>query len=131
MNCMRCVNECPGNALLDGFDISRCLSHITQKRGELTEWETELVRDSGSVFGCDICQKVCPHNRGVTHSDISLFTEDRITNLSLDDIDKLSNKAFREKYGNRAFSWRGKGVLCRNLQIINPGEVTEDEDSNT
>ncbi len=116
--CGRCERECPGKALKGGrVDISKCLSHITQKRGELTESEEALIKNHTLCWGCDICQRVCPHNQGLDTNAIPEFLADRVATLSLADIEGLSNREFKEKYGNYAFSWRGKGVLIRNLKI--------------
>ncbi len=116
--CGRCERECPGKALKGGrVDIEKCLSHITQKRGELAEAEKALINEQGMCWGCDVCQRVCPHNRGLGTNAIPEFLTDRLTSLSLLDVQGLSNREFKEKYGNYAFSWRGKGVLIRNLKV--------------
>ncbi len=117
--CGRCERECPGKALKGGkVDINKCLSHITQKRGELSDLEVNLIKSQGLCWGCDVCQRVCPHNRGLETTAIAEFHTDRITTLTLEDVSGLSNKEFKNKYGKYAFSWRGKGVLERNLQIF-------------
>lgn len=63
-NCMRCVEACPTGALAKPYqmDASRCISYLTiEHRGEISE---ELSRRMGNwVFGCDVCQEVCPWNR--------------------------------------------------------------------
>ena len=46
------------------------------------------------------------------------FTEDIIDSLYKEDIEGLSNKEFLSEYKNRAFSWRGKNVLLRNINIL-------------
>ncbi len=116
--CGRCERECPGTALIGGkVHLEKCLSHITQKRGELTGSETALLRSQSTCWGCDVCQKVCPHNQGLKTTAIPEFLTDRIDKLNLRDIEGLSNREFKEKYGNYAFSWRGKGVLIRNLKV--------------
>ncbi len=117
VKCMKCVEACPGRALGEKFCEDKCLSAITQKKGELEPRESELIRENGYIFGCDICQKVCPHNLNAEHTPINEFKEDRITNLSLNDLSGLTNKTFRQKYGDRAFAWRGKSVLKRNIKI--------------
>lgn len=129
--CMQCISECPGNALDNGFDESLCVSAITQKKGELDRAEIEAIKRTGCIFGCDICQRVCPHNRDVQYTSIDEFKNDKITRITLEDIATISNKEFKTKYGNRAFAWRGKRVLERNLKIVNTEETTQDEDSNT
>ncbi len=116
--CGRCERECPLGALSDGrVDVEKCLSHISQKKGELSQKEQETLKKFGICWGCDICQRVCPHNRGLETTAIDEFLEDRIPWLKSEDIAELSNKEFKEKYGRYAFSWRGKNVLLRNLML--------------
>ncbi len=118
LSCGRCERECPGKAISGSkVNTEKCLSQITQKRGELTENEQLLIKTKGTCWGCDICQKVCPHNRGLSTTAIPEFLQGRITTLKAEDIEGLSNKEFKEKYGRYAFSWRGKSVLLRNLRI--------------
>ncbi len=115
--CGRCVCACPGNALENGFDISRCASAINQKKGVLSEEETEILKRAGYAFGCDICQKVCPHNQDPP-PPMEEFTKNRIFNLTEDMLEGLSNREFKEKYGGYAFAWRGKNVLLRNIRLL-------------
>ncbi|MDR1830486.1 MAG: hypothetical protein LBQ76_06925 [Candidatus Fibromonas sp.] len=61
--CRRCIDACPNKALSeDGFlDSRRCASYLTiEHRGEFSEEQKEWVKNS--IFGCDICQRVCPYN---------------------------------------------------------------------
>ena len=126
--CGRCQRECPANAINgDGIDVERCLSHITQKRGELSDEEKKLIKRQKTCWGCDVCQRVCPHNRGLKTTASLEFLENRITSLKKEDIEGLSNKEFKEKYGNYAFSWRGKTVLLRNLELLAEDETYEEE----
>lgn len=117
LGCGRCVRACPGGALDGGFHEERCASALTQKKGELTEDERAIIRRAGCVFGCDVCQLVCPHN-AAPPPPMPEFLENRIFNLRRDMLDGLSNREFREKFGDRAFAWRGKAVLMRNLGIL-------------
>jgi epoxyqueuosine reductase QueG len=120
LNCQKCVKMCPGGAILSNGKINaeKCLSSITQKKGELTKDEETLIKANGYVFGCDICQNVCPHNENIPETKIDAFLQNRIENLNLSDVENLSNREFKEKYSDYAFSWRGKNVLIRNLKII-------------
>ena len=125
LNCNKCVNTCRTGALKDG-NFSKCLSEITQKKGNLSEAEQKTIKVNGSAFGCDICQMVCPMNNfNITH--IEEFKTNLITHIKKSDFENLSNKEFKEKYGNRAFSWRGKNVLIRNLEILGNQERFKEE----
>lgn len=112
--CGKCIKACPSGALGSG-DFSRCLSCITQKKEELTEEEAELIKKSPLIWGCDICQEVCPHNDGVPDATLPAFSEDTICMLTLPE--DISNREFKRRYGDRAFSWRGKNVLLRNMRL--------------
>ncbi len=114
--CGKCIKACPLGALDGDFDESKCLSYITQKKGELSEKEKEAMIKAGTLWGCDICQEVCPHNSELAYTEIDEFCTDLITNLVLDE--EISNKEFKERYSQRAFSWRGKGVILRNQKVL-------------
>ncbi len=117
--CGACVKFCPGGALSDrGFRIENCLSEISQKKGELNENEKVLLKNNGFCWGCDVCQSVCPHNSGLETTAMPEFMTDRIKELKPDDVEGLSNREFKERYGKYAFSWRGKAPLERNLKVL-------------
>ena len=120
MKCGKCAKYCPGNALLGNYDMNprKCLSYITQKKEELSLEEVKAIKNSGKIFGCDICQEVCPHNKNIKETHIEEFMKDLILNLDFEEIDEISNKEFKRRYGNRAFSWRGKKIIKRNIEII-------------
>lgn len=125
LNCDKCVNSCPTGTLVNG-DFSKCLSEITQKKGELSELEEQTILKNKSAFGCDVCQLVCPMNN-FKITEIAEFKSNLITHIRKSDFENLSNKEFKEKYGNRAFSWRGKKVLIRNLGILENQDRFNDE----
>lgn len=125
LNCGLCVKKCPGGAMQEdgSFVLERCLSGITQKKGILSSWEAEILKKGGMIFGCDVCQNVCPMNAGVPVSPIEAFTKDRIDSLHLKDMAGLTRRTFEEKYPDRAFTWRGPDVVRRNLELL--GETLE------
>ncbi|WP_105615766.1 tRNA epoxyqueuosine(34) reductase QueG [Vallitalea okinawensis] len=122
--CKSCVKACPGQIILDNYDIDGrgCRSFLTQKKELLTESEIEVIKKDSIIFGCDVCQRVCPHNKDLTPTPLKAFKEDLIFKLEKNDIETLSNKAFKRTYGHRAFSWRGKKLLLRNMDLINEQE---------
>ncbi|MBS4913429.1 MAG: epoxyqueuosine reductase [Veillonella sp.] len=121
LGCNRCVKSCPGQSLGGKeFRYETCKSYLTQKKGALPDDEVSIIQKSPLVWGCDICQDVCPHNRNVPLTPIKEFQriEPRIDPTVLE---PMTNRQFKEAFGHRAFAWRGKATLWRNCQIIEAG----------
>ena len=115
--CGMCRKACPSGALSkEGVCLDKCISELTQRKGELTPFQESLIKNSPTVWGCDLCQLACPHNRGVSPTDIEEFSKGLILSLEKEDID-MSNRSFQKKYAGRAFTWRGVSPLLRNLKI--------------
>ncbi len=117
-DCMRCVEACPTQALIgDGhLNAQRCLSYQTQTKGMMEEEYRRKIRNV--VYGCDICQLVCPYNQG---KDFHFHPEmepkvDEVAPV-LKPILTLTNKEFKTQFGHLAGSWRGKRTLQRNAII--------------
>lgn len=128
LSCGLCVKKCPAGAISErGVDKERCVSHITQKKGELSPEEQAMLKKSGTIWGCDLCQSICPMNSGAKETYIEDFKKYIINTLSADEIEKND---FKEKYFDRAFLWRGKNVLRRNACILlGPTENNNQENS--
>lgn len=126
LGCGECEKACPSGALKNGkCDISKCISALTQKKGELTAEEKEAIKNNGLVWGCDRCQKVCPMNKDLTESAYSKETV-KLKVLTHSDISGLSDKEFRTKYHDRAFTWRGLSTVKRNIDLINERRKTNE-----
>ncbi|MDE5977854.1 MAG: tRNA epoxyqueuosine(34) reductase QueG [Turicibacter sp.] len=115
--CDRCVRACPTKAIQaeGGLNEKRCLSYVTQAKEYLDKELYEKI--SQNVYGCDICQEVCPFNKGV---DFHLHPEMEPTGIEFPKISELfqmTNKDFKLKYGHLAGSWRGISVLKRNAMF--------------
>lgn len=118
MGCNRCITACLGQCLgHDEFKYDTCKSYLTQKKGDLTNEEKTIIRKTPLVFGCDVCQEVCPHNQSIPATPIPEFQRVE-PYIDINELETLTNKEFKAKYGNRAFSWRGKKILMRNQNII-------------
>jgi epoxyqueuosine reductase len=128
IKCFNCVRACPGQCILGDFTINplRCKSYITQKKTCLSETDKDILKKHSLIWGCDVCQDVCPHNKGVDKTGNDEFTEDLVYNLEYDELKQISNKEFLRRYGDRSFSWRGKAVLKRNYELIHGEKVNED-----
>lgn len=97
-NCRLCLVECPTGALYDEYklDANLCISYQTiENRGEIPE-EINL---NGWIFGCDICQEVCPYNsKGVFTAEELFFPREELTNKSFDDLLNYTEKEFNETF---------------------------------
>ena len=104
--CRRCIDACPTDAIVPvredewTIDARLCISYLTiEKRGDLPE---ELQpKMANHVFGCDICQDVCPWNREAPISAEQVFWP-REFPISLQEIAKLTEPQFRAKFKDSA-----------------------------
>ena len=110
--CGACRAACPTGILRgEGGD---CLSAITQRKGVLTDDEVGLMRRYNTVWGCDLCQSACPHNKDPKITPIIFFHQERIELLTSDIISSMSEEELR----SRAYGWRGRPVIERNLKLL-------------
>ena len=118
LGCNRCISACLGKCLdHNEFKYDTCKSYLTQKKGDLTNNEQSIIKKSPLVFGCDVCQEVCPHNKDLPTTPIVEFQSIE-PYVDIEELESISNKEFKSKYGHRAFSWRGKKILIRNNKYI-------------
>ncbi|CAM3039029.1 tRNA epoxyqueuosine(34) reductase QueG [Lactococcus hircilactis] len=113
--CTRCVDFCPTTALLgDGrLNAQKCLSYQTQAKGKMPLEYREKIKTV--IYGCDICQMVCPYNKGIdSHFHPEMEADAALTNPELLPLLDLSNKQFVNKFGKMAGAWRGKNPIQRN-----------------
>ncbi len=115
LHCKKCISACPTGCLSGAS--KECLSEITQRKSELFAKEAELLRKYNTVWGCDICQEVCPYNRDPVITPIEFFHKDRIDRLDLDILASMDKAAFSK----RAYAWRGRRTVERNCECIMQG----------
>jgi epoxyqueuosine reductase len=118
-SCTRCIDACPTNALTapHQMDASRCIAYLTiEKRGEIPE---DLRADMGrQVFGCDICQDVCPWNRRAPASaDPDLAPRKPLVNPPLDWLAEIDEAQFGRWFNGSPVRRAKWGGLRRNLAI--------------
>jgi epoxyqueuosine reductase len=117
--CTRCIDACPTDAILAPYqlDSNRCIAYLTiEKRGSIPE---EFREGIGShVFGCDICQDVCPWNRKAPASSASEFSaRPGLVNPALDWLAEMSEEEFREKFRGSPIRRTKRSGLRRNAAI--------------
>lgn len=124
-DCNRCIRACPTGALEKAYslDTKKCISYLTQTKEEIP---LELREKMGrSIYGCDICQRVCPKNRDVQLSKHKEFIPSKTAGvIDLKTLLTISNRKFKKEYGAMSGSWRGKNILKRNA-IIALGNIAD------
>ena len=124
--CGACLRACPTGALTErGVDPERCLSAVTQRRGALTPEEEDAMRRTGTLWGCDVCQSVCPENRNAGRAALPAFREELIYDLTPAMLAGVSERGLRRLFPERAFTWRGAAVLRRNAEILHGKNAEE------
>lgn len=113
LHCGACKKACPSHCIGTELTKGSCLSAITQKKGEFTEAEEALIIENGSIWGCDVCQNVCPYTKNAFFTPIDYFNSDVIALLDRTTLDSLSD----EEFNARPFSWRGRSVIERNVDL--------------
>lgn len=117
--CTRCIDACPTDALIAPYqlDSNKCISYLTiEKRGAIPE----LMRDGMGhhVFGCDICQDVCPWNRKAPATNAPEFQPDpELVNPALDWLAEMSAEEFRKTFRTSAVRRTKLSGLRRNVVI--------------
>ncbi len=125
--CRRCLDACPTDALFAPYqmDATKCISYLTiEHRGPI---EPELMEGMGrQVFGCDICQDVCPWNRKAPVSaDPEMESRPELVNPALEALASMDEKAFEERFNGSPVRRAGFIGLRRNVAIAmgNSGEL--------
>ena len=117
--CRRCLDACPTEALIAPYqmDATRCIAYLTiEHRGPIEEG---LMQGTGrQVFGCDICQDVCPWNRKAPlGADPDLEARAELVNPSLDWLAQLEERQFEELFNGSPVRRAGFQGLRRNVAV--------------
>ncbi len=108
--CGRCVRSCPGHALdgCGGMDARKCRSYLSiEYRGE------HIPPLDGRIYGCDICQEVCPHNAVARESEV--FTpRSSVTELTREQILEMQQEEFSRVFSHSAIKRTKLSGLRRN-----------------
>jgi len=120
-SCRRCLDACPTDAFPEErvIDGRRCISYLTiEYRGEIDAALSAQMGDH--LFGCDICQDVCPWNQSfaMAASDPALGQDPALARIRLDSVAQISDSEFEDRFGTTAISRTGPGGLRRNAEIV-------------
>ncbi|MBS1802500.1 MAG: tRNA epoxyqueuosine(34) reductase QueG [Acidobacteria bacterium] len=117
--CTRCLDACPTGALTAPYemDATKCISYLTiEHKGEIAP---ELMPGMGrQIFGCDICQDVCPWNRkSPISSDPELEPREELVNPSLDWLSSLDEQQWERLFNGSPVRRAGYLGFKRNLAV--------------
>ena len=124
-SCRRCIDRCPTNAIIEGrrLDARLCISYLTiELKGSIPEPLRPAI--GTRVFGCDICQEVCPWNAGVPSPARHPFAPRPGQPVPpgdmaawADEVAGMGEEEFRNRYRETAFSRPGRDGVLRNLAV--------------
>lgn len=119
--CTRCIDECPTDAIVAPYKIdgSKCISYLTiELKDELIPSEFSGKMDNW-MFGCDVCQDVCPWNRfSQKHTEPAFMPADKLLRMSKSDWEDLSEEVFRELFRKSAVKRTKYSGLKRNIKFL-------------
>ena len=118
-SCTRCIDACPTDAFIAPYqmDASRCIAYLTiEKRGDIPEEFREAI--GRHVFGCDICQDVCPWNRRAPASTAPEFQpREGLVNPAFGWLAAMDGDEFRTAFRGSPIKRAKYSGLRRNVAI--------------
>jgi epoxyqueuosine reductase len=121
-DCNRCLYACPTQAIVSPkvIDARRCISYLTiENKGEIdTQFRDQF---SNRVFGCDICQDVCPWNKkAIPHRITEFEPVGGLLEMTREDWFNLNEDQYKQRFSGSAVKRAKYKGLLRNLQFIHP-----------
>ncbi len=118
--CTKCLDACPTHALEAPFhiDARKCISYLTiEYKGSLADMDPRTFK--GWMYGCDICQDVCPYNRfALPNLEPEFQPSERLMAMHEDDWKHLSEADFKALFKHSAVQRAGYEGLKRNIEFI-------------
>jgi len=120
-SCRRCVDACPTDAFVAPhmLDARRCIAYLTiEQRSEFTETQRAMVGDW--LFGCDVCQDVCPWNVTFAQptTDPALAPRPELVAPSLPEFENVASETFERRFGNSPLTRPGLAGMRRNAAAV-------------
>ena len=119
--CTKCIDACPTDAIdASGYilDASKCISYLTIELKESIPSEFQQSMENW-MFGCDICQQVCPWNRfSVEHSEPKFQPSDQLLQMKKKDWEEITDEVFNEVFRGSAVKRTKYSGLKRNIAFL-------------
>jgi epoxyqueuosine reductase len=120
-SCRRCIESCPTDAILENkvVDGSKCISYFTIELKDTLLPEHLKSQFSDWMFGCDVCQDVCPWNRfSKPHQETQFTPLPQVLNFTSTDWEELTEESFKQIFKNSPLKRRKFEGIKRNLKFI-------------
>jgi epoxyqueuosine reductase len=120
--CTRCIDACPTDAIVGPYvvDGSRCISYLTIELKDELPAEFKGKMDNW-MFGCDICQDVCPWNKfSVVHTESAFTPHPELLGLNSSDIAEITEDVFQKVFQKSAVKRTKYQGLKRNIDFLKP-----------
>ena len=121
--CTKCIDECPTEAILPDkvIDGSKCISYFTIELKDALIPETMKGKFDNWMFGCDVCQDVCPWNRfSKPTNEINFTPVPEILNFTSNDWEELTEESFKIIFKDSSLKRTKFAGIKRNLKFIAP-----------
>jgi epoxyqueuosine reductase len=119
--CRKCIDACPTEAILENkvVDGSKCISYFTIELKELLVPEEMKGKSGNWIFGCDVCQDICPWNRFSKPTQENAFAPlPEVLNFSTRDWEELTEESFKKIFIHSPIKRTKFAGIRRNLQFI-------------
>lgn len=118
--CTACIDACPTNAIVEDYvvDSNKCISYLTiENKNEIPkEYKGKF---EGFIFGCDICQDVCPWNEKFSIQTLEYDFKPINKEIPLDTFENMTNSQFKKRFANSPISRARVKGMKRNAQFLN------------
>lgn len=125
--CTRCIDACPTDAIVGPYivDGSRCISYLTIELKDAIPPEFDGKMDNW-IFGCDVCQDVCPWNRfSSLHNQAAFNPHPDLLKLSKKDWNEITEDVFKEIFRKSPVKRTKFSGLTRNIAFVNASNETD------
>lgn len=119
-NCRLCLDACPTDALSEAYvvDANRCISYLTIELKEAMPNSLKNKMDNW-IFGCDVCQDVCPWNkRSKPHNEADFNPKEELKNMNIQNWKEITEEVFDNLFIGSAVKRTGFNGLKRNITFL-------------